>query len=309
MKSIITSILLIVLLSILALFPKTALHGALDGLLLWFHTILPTLLPYMILTSLLMSYYNAHTTHSIPPELFALLGLICGYPMGAKLCADLVKRHQITLSMGTYLLPLCNLAGPTFIGGYVIYSSLNAYDSKVLCLLCIYVPLFVYALLSILYIRPVLSSDCHALPSEAVSCPSLDQSIMDSFLAITKLGGYIILFSILSEFMILFLPQGCKLLCLCLSGALEITNGISFITDSTLNHSYQIVLSLTFVSFGGISCICQTNSMIKDSSLSIRYYCLSKCIIALLTGIMAYLLFCQHVQIDAVSCSACICPS
>ena len=44
-----------------------------------------------------------------------LLGLICGYPMGAKLTADLFREGKITKSEAQYLLTFCNNPGPVFI--------------------------------------------------------------------------------------------------------------------------------------------------------------------------------------------------
>ena len=37
------------------LFPKDVFNGASKGLLLWFHTVFPTLFPFLIITNLLMS--------------------------------------------------------------------------------------------------------------------------------------------------------------------------------------------------------------------------------------------------------------
>lgn len=247
----------------------------------------------MILTNLFLSYSNMHKSHSAGhPETLALLGLVCGYPMGAKICADLVKNDRITPSVGNYLLPLCNLAGPSFISGFVITHALHMEEQLFICLACIYVPIILYAICSLLVRRPSTNAGTQQSPVRQLGAGSLDQSIMDSFAAVTKLGGYIILFAILSEFLMFLLPAKWYVLNLCLYGILEITNGISRITDSILSHPHQIMLSLSFVNFGGLSCMFQTGSMIRGSGLSIMYYLLSKCTIAILTGIIAYILFC-----------------
>ena len=82
--------------------PETALLAARDGLSLWFNTLLPTLLPFLILTGLLM---NIKISCQIPKPgirlcktLFGLspwgmyaflFGKLLGFPVGAKLASDL----------------------------------------------------------------------------------------------------------------------------------------------------------------------------------------------------------------------------
>ncbi len=290
MQKILLILSVIVALALLLIFPEPSIYGASEGLLLWFHTVLPALLPYMILTNLFLSVCcrgKATGRHAV----FALLGLVCGYPMGAKLCAELVRKRMITTAMGQFLLPVCNIAGPAFISSYVVATALQVREKRLLYCLCVYIPLLLYALLHLLAAPPTVidSSDSPALCS--ASPASFDHCVMDAFTAITKLGGYIILFSILSELLLFLLPQEQLHAGLFLTGLLEITNGISRITDSTIQYSHQIILSLSFVSFGGFSCICQTASMIQGSGLSILKYFLSKTAIALMTALFSYILF------------------
>ena len=86
-------------------FPRETFEGATSGLLLWFQIILPTLLPFIILSNLLI-HTNAVTyiSNIIKPfiqKLFRVsnygcyavfVGFLCGYPMGAKVVADLIRQ-------------------------------------------------------------------------------------------------------------------------------------------------------------------------------------------------------------------------
>lgn len=295
MKKKTLTLLLLSTLLMLVLFPEEAFEGAADGLLLWFRTVLPTLLPYMILTNVLMAHVNGHKCRK-HQACSALLGIVCGYPMGAKLCADMVRNRRISAPMGNFLLPVCNLAGPAFITSYVMTASLSVQEHRLVCLSCVYMPVVLYAVMSGVWLHFHASEHdagehCVKM-NEHISAPSFDESITDSFAAITRLGGYIILFALFSNMLGTLLPNCNGLFFLCLAGLLEITNGISLVADSTLSHVNQILLSLIIVNFGGLSCICQTQSMLHGSGLSIRYYILSKGIIALLTGLMTYVLLC-----------------
>lgn len=70
----------------------------------------------------------------------------------------------------------------------------------------------------------------------------LDTSIMNGFEIITQLGGYIILFSILSGLLMDLHPFGSASPLLC--GVLEITTGIAQLAASSLPYAGKSLLSL-----------------------------------------------------------------
>ena len=53
--------------------PQKALHASQQGLLLWFHTLLPTLLPFMILSNLVIRLGTAEKLLSPCAPLFRVL--------------------------------------------------------------------------------------------------------------------------------------------------------------------------------------------------------------------------------------------
>lgn len=48
-----------------------------------------------------------------------LLGMLCGYPMGAKLASDMYESHKISRREAEYLTTFCNNASPSFIITYL----------------------------------------------------------------------------------------------------------------------------------------------------------------------------------------------
>ena len=117
MKRILLSLLALFFLILLLLSPGTALEGARKGLLLWAYTVLPTLLPFMIGTGVIaamgavglvvkpFSPLLSGVFHFSQPAGFVFLtGLLCGYPMGAKMDRDLLERGQISWEEACYLL-------------------------------------------------------------------------------------------------------------------------------------------------------------------------------------------------------------
>ena len=149
---------LIFLFIIMLFFPKATLAGAADGLLLWFQMILPTLLPFMILSNLLLQtnaiYYISCALKPILQPLFqistpscyaVLVGFLCGYPMGAKIIADLTRSNRISKEEGQYLLSFCNNSSPMFILSYISLQILQAPSFSAITLLILFIsPIFMF---------------------------------------------------------------------------------------------------------------------------------------------------------------------
>jgi hypothetical protein len=110
----------------------------------------------------------------------------------------------------------------------------------------------------------------------------LDNSIMNGFEVVTRIGGYIILFSILAQIMKEIGPDSGVIKAF-IMGTLEITTGVSQVCMSNINNTAKIVLVSALTSFGGFSGIAQTKSVLQDSGLSISSYIIVKIISALIT--------------------------
>lgn len=128
----------ILLFFIMLSFPQEVFNGASEGLLLWFQIVLPTLLPFIIISNVLIQTNSISILSrifgpafqkffhiSIDGSFVVLAGFLCGYPMGAKVTSDLILTGRITKSEGTYLLSFCNNTSPMFIISYVIWQNLH----------------------------------------------------------------------------------------------------------------------------------------------------------------------------------------
>lgn len=292
MKKIIYSLLILSTFLFMFLHPTESVHAAKSGLLLWFNVIIPNLLPFIILSNLIISLNSAsYITFLFAPILKLLFGIskegsyavitgfLCGYPMGAKVTADLVTNQKISSSEGNFLLSFCNNVSPVFIINYIITETFQTstllkpvflilYSSPVLC---------AFLLRFIYHKHPFTKNETLSLQTcnTNVDFKLIDNSIMNAFEAITKLGGYIILFAILSQ-MLLHIPLQNHFLKYWIISLTEITNGISIVAASDLSFMKQFIIVLSSVSFGGISCVFQTQSMIKNSGLPIKHYIFSK---------------------------------
>lgn len=291
-------------------FPHAAYKGASSGLMLWFMNVLPTLLPFIIVSNMMISLNIAgrisRLLYPLLGRLFRvspdgcypiLVGFLSGLPMGAKSTADLVEADRINQNEGDFLLSMCNNASPVFIMSYIATNQLKMPGMRLVLLLIIYCSSVISATLFRIYrsynikslriaqLNEKTSGMYREYRSVRFSFDILDKSILNGFEVITKIGGYIILFSILAQ-IINEIGTGFGILKAAAMGILEITTGIDQICKLTVDNNIKIVLVSVLTSFGGLSGLAQTKSVLGKSRLSIKSYISAK----LLSAFVAMLL-------------------
>ena len=128
--------------------PKEVSAAVKEGLGLCYNVIIPSLFPFFILTSLVISLglagYLGRLLEPVMRPLFHVggacaaplaLGFVGGYPVGARAALTLYESGQCTKTEAERLLAFCNNSGPAFILGVVGASIFG--DSRVGLLLCL----------------------------------------------------------------------------------------------------------------------------------------------------------------------------
>lgn len=302
----------ILLLCLLLAFPALSVKGAASGLLLWFNVVLPTLSPFIICTQMVVSLGGAelltrpffpviHTLFGLSRSgsYVLLCGLLCGYPLGAKMCGDFLIRGEISRAEAEYLLSICNHPSPMFLLGFV-GAGLQGTVPPWFLISCLYLPVIPVSFLSRRYYHLNDGND-HGKIYETVSAcslpgtsgagrtpPSMEAVLLSTAETMVVIGGYIMLFSILAIWIrqIPFLPAP---LTACLTGVAEITTGVNQLC-AALPSKQAVLPVIATVAFGGFSGIFQTKSVIKNAGLSIRHYLFWKIIHTICTCLTFILL-------------------
>lgn len=272
----------------LILFPSTSFDGAKNGLMLWFQVVLPTIFPFLIVTNLMEKLLPLKSGRMYT----IITGLLSGYPVGAKSCRHMVEQNKITKKEGQFLLSFCNNASPAFLLNYVFIQCLQIGNVRFFLLFIFYLSAFLSAMI-IFPKEKTIPSVISISENQGKKLPSFDDVIMNSFEIVTKIGGYIILFSLLANIIRVHspFPEPLKILS---CGILEITTGIRILSNSVLPASMKLLLGMFIVSFGGLSALFQTKSTLGNT-LSIKTYGLLKIlhglICVILTSIFTNFLF------------------
>lgn len=294
------------LLLYMLLFPKKVLADSLAGLDLWFHTVLPSLLPFMILSNALIganvvsqlmrpfSGFFRHVLGLSPEGGYAwLLGLFCGFPMGARLTGDMYRQHRISREEAGYLLTFANQSSPMFLSTYVVLHGLGDSTMTLPVFVIFYASAFLTSLIFRIRSRRFglpPSKPKKEVPEQTSYGNLLDTSIMNGFEIITRLGGYIILFSILAGIVLQF-PAPLHTAAPFLSGLTEITTGIHTISGTTLPLQVKFTAIVCCTAFGGFSTVAQTSCMLNGTGLSIFTYLKGKLVNAAVAGLLCLFVF------------------
>ena len=278
--------------------PYITLQGAMKGVRLWFNIVLPSMLPCIILSNLVINSYGRSLKY---PWLYIIItGLFCGYPMGAKSCADLYGHNFESATRTQFLLAVCNYSSPAFITGYCIAQTLLMKEYTLIILCILYIPVLICLALELIIHRSFYFNSKKEAHSQTDSSSSeaacvtagssaglrhIDDAIMNGFEIITKLGGYIILFTIFSEFIASIPVNRCIQLAICAIS--EITTGTAAICASDISMQMKTVCVCTALAFGGFSCAAQTGSVISGTFYSIKKYTYHKLCMAAITAIVA----------------------
>lgn len=285
-------------------FPKDAVNAAANGLMLWYEKVLPTLLPFAVLSNILIdSNYLQYLNRILAPLLRRLLpvsdngafvllsGFLFGFPMGSKNCAQLLKNGGITRQEAEILFVVTNNISPVFISSYILQQQLRMTKMTLISYLILFGPPLVLGFVRLRRQIPKQTRQTapylHKKPASGsqMNFKIIDAGIMNGFETLTRLGGYIMLFSMLSSILPkLPLPE---VFGICLTGITEITNGIALLGNSGHSSGLRYILAMAFTAFGGLSGIAQTSAMVKDTGLSIKSYCIQKLLLGAVSTVLA----------------------
>ena len=285
--------------------PAVSTAAAAEGLLLWYEQILPALLPLAILSNLMVysnymqivtKYLYPITRHLVPTSrngCFAFAGgMLFGFPMGSKISADLVMRKKISQKEGEILAVCFNQLSPLFISSYLLTHILEMPERILPSCVALYLPPVCYGILRLRKLHP--ESQKNPAADSHMDFGIIDAGIMNGFESLTKLGGYIILFSIFAALLHTCNTDYpiCNIIC---TGIVEVTTGISCLKDSALPQEFVYPLAIFFAAFGGLCGFAQTCSMTKECAFSrIRYlicrlcFAAASCILCILFGMLHF---------------------
>lgn len=283
--------------------------AVLDGISLWFATIIPSMFPYFFVCAMLSGLsLTSKISCKLSPlttRLFRtsgvtgyafLMSILSGYPMGAKVVSDLRKANLISQAESVRASVFCSCSSPMFmiasIGGAMMNSPLFG-----LCLAITHIlSLFIVGIIFSFYKK----NEKPTAPS-SISNPKTDslfyESVFSSVNSTLLVGGIITLFYVFIEILLnnnlLDLPitvfssifgnhdlgKGLVL------GFFESTRGLKALSNGGITLLTLPVCGV-ICGFGGLSVITQSVTFLKNAKIKTAPFYLGKIIHAVLSFIL-----------------------
>lgn len=285
--------------------PTVVVTYAFDGLVNWATNMIPTLFPFMMLSSIMISCGLDQTlTKIISPILkpvfgcsnsaiyAILMGFLCGFPMGAKVTCELYRNNRISDKEANLLLGFCNNIGPAYFLG-IVSPILYTYGVKncSFFLAGLYIIPLIYGI--ILYHIHKPSFHINSSNAEKMSIPPIEAirlACIDNTQALILLGGYVTFINSLRALLLPF-PMSTNTKAI-LGSMIEINSGIQDIYLSSLTSSEKIFWIMLSLSFSSLSCFIQAAGFILREKLSFSLYIKNHCITTAISTL--YYAFCIY---------------
>ena len=283
-SQIIFTILVLFFLVNMIIFPAKFIQVGLNGISAWAFNVLPSVLPFMFFTRVLSSLgqieklpFGKFTrkvfgTPSISFYTF-LMAILSGYPVGSKMIADSYEMGKITRNDAFRMSSFCSTSGPMFIIGAVGVGMFHSAQIGYI--------LFISHVLSAL-INGIIYKKIKVKEEEVKNIKEVEEKkfnlsdiVLSSTLSILSVGAIIAIFFVIIEcFSPIFslLPKDVAYF---LQGVIEITKGC--LSLSTLsNVKLGVILASFVISFGGISTLIQSITLLNKVKMPVRLFALQK---------------------------------
>lgn len=303
----------------LILSPSEGISAAASGVDICINIIVPSLFPFFVLSSMIItSGLAAQTGKLLEPimkpvfnvngscSVAFILGLVSGYPVGAKTAISLYRSNLCTKAEAERLLSFCNNTGPAFILGTVGIGMWKSLDAGILLFAGqITASIFTGILFGRLWKRKSgqISFTKTKIKYEGI-INSFIHGVKSSAVSVLYICAFIVFFSVVIRLLTLsnIIPAASSFLSLItgnllsfdyakqlLTGFFEITTGIKSGTNGILNAK-SLAVGGAVLGWAGLSVHCQVLAFLSGSGLSSKPYILGKSVQSLISAVITYFL-------------------
>lgn len=313
------TILLILLLIVCVCISSTkSIDACTQGLVVWASRLLPALFPFFFLTRLFALLGGVdifekmlspttkflYNTDGKSGYVFAM-SLLSGYPVSAKLIADLYLDGKMTRGQAYRTLTFSSTSGPLFV---ITTVGIGMFGSAKLGLMVMCVHIVGSMLNGLIYRRYKINDDTRLTQSTSQNTTNILADAMTSSInSILLIGGFVCFFfviiTLLHDYNV-FAPlsnviskafnANSQIVDSTLHGVVEITKGAIDLSACVTSPKTTLILLSTIVSWGGISINLQSLAFLKKMEFSTSFYFLSK-LTQTLTTLLVSFIFCLFI--------------
>lgn len=304
LTDIIFSAAILFVMALIILNPAIFSKSTINGIKLFFCAVLPGLFPFMFLTKMLtevgLAFKISKKLDNVSQKTFGTPGvsiycffmsILSGYPIGAKIIAELYQKELITEDDAKRMSIFCTTSGPIFVIGSVGVGMLSSFKLGVIIYLSHIVSAVLCGLIYNLFHKNTNKAKSQNPPQTQKTSGMFSLVLSDTINSILMVGGYITIFYLISEIFSVLgiinyvsivisnaLPSSkisSETISGLLYGLIEVTHGVKSL--SSINP-ISVPLICGLISFSGISIIMQSLSFLKQAKIKAHNFITIKCV-------------------------------
>jgi len=299
-----------VALTLLIIFSSDISQAVSDGVSICLNILIPSLFVFLILSDFFIQ--TGWLSHILKPFSFicsklfhihsslgsvVFMSLVCGYPVGAKLIAQMVEAKTISDKLGERLLTFCVNAGPAFLIGGVAIPVFSSLKLGLIIFISHVTAFFIVGICSGIGKK---AENLKVLTTTTAPSKALVSSVSSATKAMVNICAFVLLFSgilgmlkqigffnMLENIFSDFIPPGSA--SAIVAGILEVSSGVFLVKEVVGALSFFIVVAVT--AFGGICVHLQIRSILCKTKISMKPFYLYRILYLLISLITSAILF------------------
>ena len=288
-------------------YPAQAVEAARSGWELCGSVIIPSLFPFFVLSALCvelgLARYVSGAVERLMQPLFGVsgacaaawvLGIIGGYPVGARTAIQLYESGAISRQEAQRLLAFCNNSGPAFILGV---AGAGVFGSSQAGLLLYGAHIAASLMVGVLF--RLFGGRCRGVSGgsraaiRAVSFPkAFTGCVRDAFSSTLNICAFVTFFTVVIRMLFLtgLLPRAAGVLAGLLArfgltadwaerllvGAIELSSGVWSLSGASGSLPGKLSMAAFILGWAGLCVHCQVLSFLGEAGLSVRSYLIGK---------------------------------
>lgn len=330
------------------IYPQQVLQASQRGLEVWAGIVFPALLPFFITAELLIAFGVVHFIgvlfEPIMRPLFNVpgvggfvwtMGMASGYPSGAKYTARLRQEKQLSQVEAERLVSFTNASNPLFIIGAVGIGFFHDARLGILLAVVHYLSNALVGICMRFYKRKEISTAgsysfsltkaFHQLHQARINKRQaigkvLGEAVTQSIETLIKIGGFIMLFSVITELLstiqltelfagllaglLAFVQLPADLAPGLFVGMFEITIGANTISQTHVAVFFQAIVISIMLAFNGFSVQAQVASILADTDIRFTPYFFARMVHACFASLLVVVLFFPVYQLKTETTSS-----
>lgn len=263
------------------------------------NNLFPSLIPFMLLSNILLKYNFVDDLSSIfnniMEKLFKvnkncsfvlIMSILSGSPSNAKYLKDLHENNLISNQDIQKCLNFCHFTNPIFVIGTIGYNFLNNKKIGLIILICHYLSNLIIGIFNNNSKQTNNYNKKKTIQNKNNFIEILKSSIIDTTNTLLLILGIITTCIIITCIIdnILLIKDNYKFI----YGFFEITQGLKYLALTNINIIYKSIISAFLISFGGICIHLQVYSILDNKKIKYYPYFFSRILHGLLSALLTY---------------------